>query len=88
MKNTNALSTKEFEEVKVSASSIEDIEEDIIKEHAGQIEIEDFSPELVTKELMNVINKEKDEGEKVGDFEKKVSDEVKKILGVEKVFGG
>ena len=83
MKNTNALVAKEFEEIKIDAKNVEDVEEKIIKEHLGQIKIEGFVDELgVTKNLMSVLSISRDEGEKVADFEKKVKEEVEKVLSL------
>lgn len=82
MKNTNALTTKEFEEIKIDMKSVEDVEEKLIKEHLGQIKVKDFSEkeEEVTKELMRILSQEKAEGMTKPDFEKKVKDEVKSVL--------
>ena len=82
MKNTNALTTKEFEEIKIDMKSVEDVEEKLIKEHLGQIKVKDFAEkeEEITKELMEILSQEKAEGMTKPDFEKKITDEVKKIL--------
>jgi len=85
MKNTSALTTKEFEEIKVEASSVKEVEEALIKEHLGQIKIKKLTTEKeekLTKELMDVLSIEREEGEKVADFEKRIKDEVNKILDV------
>ncbi len=79
MKNTNALVAKEFEEIKIDAYNIEDMEERIIKEHIGQIKVE-LDEVKITKELMRILSIDRDEGEKVADFEKRVRDEVENIL--------
>jgi len=87
MKNTNALTTKEFDEVKIDTSSIEDVEDSVMREHLGQIKAELPSEEgLITKELMNLLNKERDEGEKVTDFDKRVKEDVKEVLELGEVF--
>ena len=74
LKNVNKLSTKEFEEIKVEGGSIEEIEEKVIKEHLGQFEIE--NEDEMTRKFMKVFSLEKNEGEKVMDFEKRVVREV------------
>jgi len=82
MRNTNALTTKEFEEIKVDLSSVEDIESSIIKEHLGQIKVKDLTPEKemhVTKELIRILSQERNELTKV-DFENKLKEEAKNIL--------
>jgi len=86
MKNTNALSTKEFEEIKIDTKSVEDAESAIIKEHLGQIKLKDLDPEKeegLIKELIQTLSTEKQEGETVADFEKRVKDDVSKVLDVD-----
>ncbi len=85
MKNTNKLTSKEFEEIKIEKESVEDIEECLIKEHLGQIKIKDLDvikEEKLTKELIKILNQERGEGERVTDFEKRVNEEIEKILEV------
>jgi len=86
MKNTNALQTKEFEEIQIDAHSVEDIEEKLIREHLGQIKIESLSLEKeqdLIRQLMTALSTEKMEGETVNDFEKRVRQEAGKIMGME-----
>jgi len=86
MKNTNALTTKEFEEVKIDTKSTEDAEAAIIKEHLGQIKLKDLDvnkEEALIKDLMKTLGTEKQEGETNPDFEKRVKDEVSKVMDVE-----
>ena len=86
MKNTNALTTKEFEEIKIDTKSTEDAEAAIIKEHLGQIKLKDLDAnkeEALIKDLMQTLGTEKQEGETNPDFEKRVKDEVSKVLDVE-----
>ncbi len=85
MKNTNALVAKEFEEIKIEAKDIEDVEDKIIKEHLGQIKVEGLDVDKekeITKELMKILTIERGD-EKVADFEKRVREEVSKILNLE-----
>ena len=86
MKNTNALATKEFEEIKIDASSTGDAEAAIIKEHLGQIKLGSMSigsEEELIKELIKTLATEKQEGENAADFEKRIRDEMAKVLDVE-----
>jgi hypothetical protein len=81
MKNTTKLVAKGFEEVKVEQASVEEIEHRIIKEHLGQFKT--FTPEQeqrLAKELMHILSSEKDEGEKVNEFSKRLVSEVDRIL--------
>ncbi len=83
LKNTNKLESTEFEEIKVSTASIEDIEDKLIREHAGQLKLMPADKEaMLAKELMRVLSAEKDEGERVADFEKRVSQDVDRLLGL------
>jgi len=85
MKNTNALTTKEFEEIKIEAGSVDEMEEKLIKEHLGQIKVKDLTTEQeekLTKELMNILATEREEGEKVADFERRVKEDVGKVLKI------
>ena len=84
MRNTNALTTKEFEEIKVDVSSVEDLESSIINEHLGQVKVKDLTPEKemhVTKELIRILSQEKNELTKA-DFENKLKEEAKNILEI------
>lgn len=83
MKNTYKLSSKEFEEVKISKDSVEEIEESLIKEHAGQIKVEKWDTEKqnqLIKKLMHVLDTEKGEDERVTEFEKRLTDNIYKVL--------
>jgi len=82
MKNTTAVKVKEFEEIKVTMDSVDEIEDNVIDEHLGQINIgleKDKEKEL-TKQLIKALDSEKDEGEKVKDFEDRLKAEVNKLL--------
>ncbi|MFH1592360.1 MAG: DNA repair exonuclease [Candidatus Woesearchaeota archaeon] len=78
IRNINKLTTKEFEEISVSGGSADEIEEAVIKEHLGQFEIK--NEEELTKRLMEVFSEEKHEGERNIDFEKRVIENVMKVL--------
>tara|TARA_Y100000310_G_C20703107_1_gene831949 strand:+ start:515 stop:1744 length:1230 start_codon:yes stop_codon:yes gene_type:complete len=85
MKNTSALTSSEFEEVKISTESVEATEDAVIKEHLSKVKVDGLNPELefnLTKNLMNTLNNEKDEGETTAIFEKRLKDDVEKILKV------
>ena len=83
MKNTNKLESKEFEEVRVSTSGVDEIEEKLLKENSGQLKImPKEKEEALAKDLMRVLSAEKEEGEKVADFEKRISQDMDKLLGI------
>ena len=74
MKNTSALTSKEFEEIRVDAGSVEQVESTLIREHLGQVKVEGISEkesELI-RELMDVLDSEKNEGETVADFSQRL----------------
>ena len=86
MKNTNALTTKEFEEIKIDAKSVEDAETSIIKEHLGQVKVKGMDThkeESLIKELMSILSTEKQEGERVNDFDGRIKEDASKILKVD-----
>ncbi|MBU0666663.1 MAG: exonuclease SbcCD subunit D [Nanoarchaeota archaeon] len=83
MKNTSKLISEEFEEIKITASSVEEIENEIIKENLGQINTS-FSKneEVVAKKFLEILTTEKKEGEKVYEFNKRIKDELDNILNL------
>ncbi|MBI2579327.1 MAG: exonuclease SbcCD subunit D [Candidatus Aenigmarchaeota archaeon] len=81
--NRNALTTKEFEEVKTRrASSIEDMESQIIAEHSGQAKIPGFDSASLAKELMHCLMAGKMEDETNAVFWERIIGEAKKVLKI------
>ncbi len=80
MKNIAKLTSEEFEEIKVKDSSVNDIEEEIITEHVGQIKNSLQNEERTTKEILRIICKEKHEGEKVYEYEERIKKDLNAIL--------
>jgi len=83
MKNTNALNTKEFEEIKIQASSVEEIENKLIKEHLQQVKVAGYSAEeeeKLTKQLIGALSLERGEGETVSSFQARVKEKVNSVL--------
>ncbi len=86
MKSSHAVVSKEFEEIKTDARNVEDVEQFLIKEHLGQIKLENLSlekEEELIRNFMKILNTEKQEGETVPDFDKRVREEVGRILEIE-----
>jgi len=86
MKNTNKLTTSEFEEIKTTAHSIEDVESSIIREHLQQIKVSDLTSDkekTLIKDLMQQLSTEKQEGETIATFENRIKGELKNILNLE-----
>jgi len=85
MKSTTKLKAKEFEEIKVERGSVAEVEEKLIKEHLGQILVSgmDIAKEKkLTNELIKVLSTEKCEGERVGEFERRVKEDVDRVLTI------
>ncbi len=82
-KNTHKLESKELEEIKVSTAGVDEIEDVLLSEHAGQLKIMPAEKEIaLAKELMRILSAEKEEGERTADFEKRISQDVDKLLGI------
>jgi len=81
MKSTSKLRSQELEEIKMSSETLEEVEQAVLNEHLGQFK--EITPELqkqVATALLQVLSIEKDEGERVIDFEQKVIDDADKII--------
>jgi DNA repair protein SbcD/Mre11 len=81
LKNTEKLKVKELEEIEIQGN-VEDVEKEIVKNNLGRIEIKLDNEEELIKNLIEVLNKSKEEGERNADFEDRVWDEGKKALGI------
>lgn len=83
MKNTSALASNELEEIKVNSGHADDIESTLIQEHIGQIKVKGMDiakEEKLTKMLISMLENEKQEGERVYDFEARIVDDIDKII--------
>ena len=78
-RNTSSLVPKEYEEVKVSADSIEGLEARIIKEHLGQSGMKD--EEKLVARLLKVLDTEKLEGETASAFESRLLKDADVAIG-------
>jgi DNA repair protein SbcD/Mre11 len=83
MKNTAALTSEEFEEVKVKEETVDETEKALIAENSGQVKVSgldnESEKELVVA-LMSTFNSEKKEGETKTDFEKRISEDTDKVM--------
>ncbi|MDP3916777.1 MAG: DNA repair exonuclease [Nanoarchaeota archaeon] len=90
LKNTSKLKTKEFSEMELKSGTIEEVEDSIIKEGVNQIEIPDLqlneNQELLTNQLMTMLNKEKLDGEKNIDFESRILKDMIEIFTLGEIF--
>jgi DNA repair exonuclease SbcCD nuclease subunit len=80
-RNINSLSSKEFEEIKVSADTIEDLENKIIKEHIGQSGME--GEKALVEGLIRLLDTDKMDGETTAVFEERVIKDAYKVLDEE-----
>ena len=86
MKNTSALASHELEEIKVNARHADDIEAALIQEHIGQIKVKGMDTakeEKLTKRLISLLENEKQEGERVYDFEARIIEDIDKVIDME-----
>lgn len=83
MKNTSGLTTAEFEEIKVKEESVEELEHNLIKEHAGQVELHGMDKEQevkFTRQLITSLMQEENDGERKADFEERIKSEADKLF--------
>lgn len=87
MKSTSLLKGDSFEEIKIEQKdNADELEESLIQEHLGQIKLEGLDKDdekKFTIELMQTLNTQKQEGERVADFEQRLKKEVEKIILIE-----
>jgi hypothetical protein len=83
MRNTSQLSSTEFEAVKISSGTAEQIEEELIKEWAGKSKASFAgNEEELIKDLLQLLSEELKEGEKKYEYDARMKKETDKILGV------
>ncbi len=81
MKNTAALSSQEFEEIKIAETNPELVEEKVIREHLQQSTIFEKEKEFgLIKSLLAGLNTIKMEGENSADFQKRIETEMENML--------
>lgn len=80
MKNTTQIQTENIEDIKVRSDSVEEIEDKVINEHIGQISNPFDDEKEMTKELIGLLSKDKDEGETKPDYEERIKREIDKTL--------
>ncbi|MBN2367921.1 exonuclease SbcCD subunit D [Candidatus Woesearchaeota archaeon] len=85
MRNTAGLGSKEFEEIKIQTSTSEEIEDVLISEHLGQMKVSSWDhnkEKAMIKHFMSVLSQERQEGEKVYQFEARIKQELEELLGI------
>lgn len=74
-RNTVAFLSRELEVIQVREQSVDEVEESLLREHAGQLEKAGGNAQ-VARRLMQVLSVEKQEGERVSDFEARLCGEL------------
>ncbi|MFC1774985.1 exonuclease SbcCD subunit D [Nanoarchaeota archaeon] len=82
MKNTNKLTSVDYEEIKISDDNIESIETNIINENVGQSKYSKDEEKLLINDLISTLCVDKNEGMKKTDFENKIINDLSSILKV------
>ncbi len=80
LKNSSALASKEFEDIKIEMANTEELENNLIKEQISEKDLEDTDAIDFTKKLLKVLDTSKQEGERVYDFEKRLKEEIDKLI--------
>jgi len=83
MKNTFKLAAKELGSVKAKTGPVEDTETLLIRQSLGQIKVDNLDiekEEKLTNRLMAILSNEKEEGERVADFEKRIREEIENVI--------
>lgn len=82
LKNISKLESPEFKiDVKVEASSMEEIEKEVLSKNRHAADFDSLLPEL-----LKGFDMEKMDGETAGVFEERVMDEISKILGIREMM--
>jgi len=76
LRNFSKVTSEDIENIKIEEGSIEDVEHKMIKEAV-------LENDKLADSLLNVLNCEKEEGEKNLDFEKRLIKNVDSLLGIE-----
>jgi len=84
LKNTSKLSSKFIENIEIKRGTVEEIETQILKEVVEDKKIIlEGNEELFTKDLIRILGVDKEDGEKVADYEKRVIADALKVLKIE-----
>lgn len=84
MKNTVKLESQTFEEIKSAISNPENLEEETIKEHLGQVKLFEIGLELdLTKSLLQALATSKREGETATDYQRRIESDMNRLLEID-----
>jgi DNA repair exonuclease SbcCD nuclease subunit len=81
LRNTTQLSSKEFQAIRVeSRDAPHEIEERLLREHADQLALEGVDSKALTRELLKLLAREPQDGEKVHEYETRLTKEALDLL--------
>ncbi len=80
LKNSSMLCSEEFEEIRIEAKDRNSIEENLIREHIPTESLRGKGRD-VCKSMINALDTEKQESETVPTFQRRLTEEMDKILG-------
>ena len=84
MRNTTKLESPEFKEITVRHTTVEEIEREAIAEHVGQIPVwEKERQRTITTQLMDTLSPERQDGERVQEYERRLLQSIKPLLGLD-----
>jgi DNA repair exonuclease SbcCD nuclease subunit len=84
-KSIGKLTSAEYREIKVTATSREDLEDKLIQEHAGQLKMKGMDKKkeiLLTKDLLRILVVGKPLDEKKKDYQVQMESDILTILGI------
>ncbi|MBS3136020.1 DNA repair exonuclease [Candidatus Woesearchaeota archaeon] len=80
LKNISGLASMEFTEIKISKSEPKQVEEGLINEYVSGNELKGISSRELARKLIDVLDTERQEGETVYNFERRIKEEVDRVL--------
>ncbi len=86
LKNTTKLQSKESKDISMKIGTVEEIEQEILKEHSSEVSMKEMDKEqqdAFSVQLIHLLNKEREDGEKVSDFEKRILSESLQVFHIE-----
>ncbi|MEM2131258.1 MAG: hypothetical protein QXR96_01920, partial [Candidatus Woesearchaeota archaeon] len=80
MKNTNGLTTKEYEEIKIENTNAEEVESNLIEQQPVFKNLTKEKQTKLIKNMMLALSSEKKDGEKVYQYEARIKEEMEKLI--------
>ncbi|MBD3164778.1 hypothetical protein GF323_06270 [Candidatus Woesearchaeota archaeon] len=80
LKNSSALTSREFEDIKIEVSNTNKLENSLIEEQISKGDLQDIDAFEFTKYLIKVLDTSKQEGERAYDFEKRIKEEIDRMV--------